>query len=822
MLPKKRRTETTKKRLSIVLLSATVFLSVMAVIFLVYVKNNIEFEADIELYRNQKYDNITTFYYFPDGKEEIESAKEIEGSAIYDAEKHLYATYDTIPKDLINAFVAIEDKRFYEHNGVDWYRTLGATLNYIFNFRDSFGASTITQQLVKNVTGNDEYKIERKLQEIFSAISLEKQMNKNEILELYLNVINLSQGCRGVRAGAETFFSKELSELTLTECVCLAAITNSPTYYDPYINPENNKARRQVIFEQMLAQGYIDQKTFDECYDENIVLNMSDDYMPEKINSWYIDMVIDDVCKDLCEKYGYSASEASSMVWGGGLKIYTLQSPKIQAILENYYSEETNFFDSGAGITAQSSMIIMDPYGNILGVVGARGKKSANRIQNYATNTKRPSGSVIKPLSVYAPAFEDGIITYSSVFDDVPISFGEYNLDSAKGDIVLPSPWPNNANMIYHGLVNVNYSVEESLNTVPIKILELIGKERSFYFLKETLGCDSLIESMTLENGACLTDIDTAALALGQMNYGVTLREITAAYTMLANEGVYSSPRSYSIVTDSQGKVILNNEASETRAISAENSVIMTEILKNVVDNGTVNDTISLDEIVEVAGKTGTSQDYYDRWFVGYTPYFIGGVWYGYEYPKSLGTSTKYVCTDTWDDIMAEVHDLISENDKKEFATSTNVITVEYCKDSGKIATSACLKDPRGDRCEVGYFVKGTEPTDKCDCHILVAYDSVTKCIACPSCPKMNITYIGMIQVERSFPIQIYVKDAQYVWRDLPSYILPGNSNDVPFFINILPEGSYCGISYSEKQFNCSCKEHFNYLDWILGRKMHN
>lgn len=798
-------------------------LLVVGIIFFTYLKNNIEFDADVDIYRNIKSDKVTTFYYFPDGAENVRNAVEIEGSAVYNTEKQLYAEYSEIPEDLKNAFVAIEDKRFYSHKGVDWYRSFGAALNYVFKFRDSFGASTITQQLVKNVTGNDEYQIERKLQEIFSAISLEKQLPKEEILEMYLNIVNLSEGCIGVRAGAETYFSKELSELTLTECVCLAAITNSPTYYDPYLNPENNKARRKLIFDQMLTQGYIDEDTYNACYDEDVVLNMSEKYAPERVNSWYIDMVISDVCDDLCEQYGYTHAEASAMVYGGGLKIYTFQDPKVQEILEKYYADEKNFPDAGAGIKAQSAMIIVDPFtGGVLGVVGARGEKKANRIQSFATDTTRPAGSVIKPLSIYAPALEDGVITYASVFDDVPVSFGEYNLDSSLGEIVYPTPWPNNAPTVYHGLVNVNYAIEVSLNTVPVRILDVIGKERSFYFLRDTLGCESMIETLTLENGSVLTDMDTAALALGQMNYGITLREISAAYSIFINDGVFTGARSYALVMDSNGEVLLDNPKRENKAISRDNSIIMTQMLQNVVDFGTAKGTVSLDGYIDVAGKTGTSQDYYDRWFIGYTPYCIGGVWYGYEYPKALNNDTKYICPEIWDGVMIEVHKILADREEKRFSDSSNIVKATYCRDSGKIATKACISDPRGDRRETGYFVKGSEPRGRCDCHILVDYDKVTKCVADPSCPSANIIQVGMIQVERHFPIQVYVSDAQYVWRELPSDVLPGSSDNEPFFINTIPKGDYCGISYTDFQFNRSCAEHFNYVAWLMRRKLHN
>ena len=809
-----------KKKILTAVLAVIFAMGIMLGAGAIYVRERVDKNADPELYRSFAREMTTRFYYYDrESDAGIENAKEIENSAIYAQEKHIFAPYDTIPEHLINAFVAIEDKRFYAHDGVDWYRTAGAGLNYVLKFRDSFGASTITQQLVKNVTGNDDYSVERKIQEIFYALSLEEKIEKNEILELYLNVINMSQGCKGVRSAAMTYFSKELYELTLLECACLAAITNSPSYYDPYINPENNKKRRQIILSQMLAEGFISKSEFDECYYADVVLNMNEEYRSEKVNSWYIDMVISDVCDDLCDKYGYSYAEASELVYSGGLRIYTLMDVEVQRIVEKYYADESNFTDSGSGLRAQTSMIIIDPYtGDVLGVAGARGVKNANRIQNYATETLRPSGSVIKPLSIYAPALEDGLITYASVFDDVPVNFGKYNMDASKGEIVYPSPWPNNAPTVYHGLVNVNYAVEVSLNTVPVKILDLIGKERSFSFLKDELGFYNLIESLTLEDGTVLTDMDTASLALGQMNYGVTVREVTAGYSIFANEGIYSEPRSYSLVTDSFGEVILDNERRSRQVISAETAYIMNQMLMNVVDFGTA-EGISLDSYTSVAGKTGTSQAYYDRWFIGYTPRYVGGVWYGYEYPKPLENNTKHICTEIWDDVMSEIYRTRGHEYGEKFSGSDRIVRAEYCRDSGKLMTVACRADPRGDRSEIGYFVSGSEPTEKCDCHTLVKYDKTNGGVAYGTCPVSDVTYVGLICVERHFPIQVYVSDAQYVYRELPRDVMPGDDDDEPFFINTLDKGDFCGVSYTAVQYNRACRAHFNYLEWLLGRQ---
>lgn len=798
------------KKLAILLIVPTVTFISLVFIFISYIKAGIETHADISEYYNACKENITEFYYYERGSGgEIlyGNAIKLAGSDIYSTEKRIFAPFDTIPEHLINAFVAIEDKRFYEHSGVDWYRTLGAAFNYVFKVKDRFGASTITQQLVKNVTKNDDYSIKRKLQEIFYAKSLEKQLSKRQILELYLNIINLSQGCLGVRTAALTYFSKEVSELDLGECVCLAAITQNPSFYDPINNPQNNKKRRQIILDRMLADGYISEEEHGEYYEKNIVLNVSDRFEKGRVNSWYVDMVIDDVCNDLCEKYDCTYDEAENLIYTGGLKIYTLVDPKIQEIVEKYYENQNNFPDSENAIKAQSSIIIIDPHtGDVLGVAGGRGEKAANRIQNYATQTLRPSGSVIKPLSVYAPALEKGLITYASVFDDVPVNFGEYNLDPSKGEIVNPRPWPHNAPNVYHGLVNINYAIEVSLNTVAIKVLDLVGKEDSFYFLKDTLGMGNMIEELVLENGTVLTDMDTAALALGQMNYGVTVREITSAYTSLANGGVYCGSRSYSTVTDAEGNIILDSRSDQKKALSADNSIIMTHMLQNVVDYGTAK-RITLDERIPVAGKTGTSQDYHDRWFIGYTPEYLGGVWYGYEYPKALDGNTQYICTEIWDDIMTEVHALYTVNESK-FPESENVIRVNYCSDSGKLLSEACILDPRGIRAERGYFVKGTEPTEKCDCHVLAEYDYDAGGVSVGHCPSSRTTAVGMIQANRSFPIQVYVSDAQYVWKKISGSAAFSADPNIPFFSSVIPGGEYCGISEGETQFNRACPQH--------------
>ena len=798
----------------IILIVLGIMVNVIGISFAIYVDRHIEKSIDESMFYIVGSDSQTKIYYYEyeDRINRVGEAVEV-SEALYGGYRSKYVSYGQIPENLKNAFVSIEDKRFYDHKGVDWFRTISAGINYYLKFSDSYGGSTITQQLIKNVTDKDEYSFQRKIQEIFWALDLETKMDKNEILELYLNIINLSQGCYGVGAAAEYYFSKDVSELSLSECACIAAITNSPTYYDPIKNPDNNNRRRLLILKQMYDLGYIGEEEYTNAKNEQTVLNVKESGAEKAINSWYVDMVVDDIMNDLMSTYGYSRPMASLIVYTGGLKIYTVMDPSVQETLEEYYKDISNF-SAGSGDVPQSSMIIIDSRtGDILGVAGAVGEKSANRIQNYATNTVRPAGSVIKPLSVYAPAIETGIITWSSVYDDTPVNFGNYNLDKDKGRIIQPVAWPKNATGTYRGLTNVNYAIEHSINTVTVKVLEDLGLESSFDFLYENLKMRSLIETETLNNGSVITDKDYAALALGQFNYGVTVREITAAYSILANDGIYNNYRSYYVVTDSHDEAVLENKYHGEAVISEENSDIMTKMLQNVVANGTATD-ITLDKSVNCAGKTGTTQNKNDLWYIGYTPYLIGGVWLGHEYPKPLSDYSSNICVKIWNEIMTELHsEYISSKNVLDFSVSDNIVECEYCIDSGKLMTTACRQDPRGVRSEKGYFVKGTEPVEVCDRHVSVLYDATSGGVVVGECSE-NVIKVGLINVVRSFPMQIYVTDAQYTWRDIGTGVLPETAPTLPFYNNLLKKDTFSGISRTDNQYNRACREHFNYTEW--------
>ena len=728
-------------------------------------------------------------------------------------ERHFeYVSIDEIPKDLQSAFIAIEDKRFYKHGGVDLYRTLGAAANYFLGFDGRFGASTITQQLIKNVTGEDEVSIERKIREIAWALELEQKMSKDEILELYLNVINLSDNCYGVGIAAQRYFSKNVSELSLIECACIAAITNNPSYYNPIRHPENNAERRDVILLQMLEQGMISEAEFEENYGAELVLTPDDSVVKTRVHSWYVDMAINDVIADLQSEYGMSKERASALVFGGGIDIYVQIDLEIQKIMEEYYENTSNFV-SGEG--AQSAMIIIDSRsGDILGVVGAIGEKTGNRIQNYATDTLRPPGSTIKPISVYAPALERGIITYASVFDDVPYLFNE-----AKDGTL--SPWPKNANGVYHGLSTMSYSMANSTNTIPLQILDRLGLSHSFYFLRDKLHLNDLIEQGKDKSGGFITDMDYAALALGQLNYGLSVRDVSAAYSIFADNGIYHEPRSYSLVKNASGEILLQNKEVEEQVISDGNAEIMRSLLTDVVWGGTAN-SLSVKNVVALAAKTGTTQDNKDRWCIGFTPSLICGVWYGYEYPKEIPRAEKDHFLNAMNVVLKRIYDrdVRSAYADRKFEESARLVRVNFCMDSGLLPTEACTKDARGSRIKQGYFVKGSEPKGVCDRHVLVEYDAICGGVATVFTPNEHIEEVGMLLVEREFPMQIIVSDAQYVYYKLNDGILPSFVESKPFFATLEKKGKYFGVSASKKPFNRLSVAHFSYSDLVFERNL--
>ena len=781
--------------LLIILLTALICIAA----FLLYMKFGISGELDIEaLALGQE---LTTKIYAVSADE---TPTELENERLFGAENRIWISGDDIPQQVKNAFIAIEDHRFYSHNGVDMKRTAGAVLTFFT--KGSYGGSTITQQLIKNLTGENSVTVKRKLTEIKRALTIEKNMSKERILELYLNTVYLSHGCYGIKTAAEKYFSHEVCELTLEEAATLAGIIQYPSHYDPISNPENCRERRNTVLLRMYELEMISEAEYTAAATSPLALNISETKKDGAHNSWFTDAVIEDVIKDLCDEKGYSRAAASSLIYCGGLSIYTTMRPEIQSELENIYLHDENFPKNKSGYSAESACVIVDSTnGNVVALVGGRGEKKSDRIFCLATQLLRSPGSVIKPVSVYAPALESGAVTWASVFDDVPCKFKK------SGDKYIP--WPKNNPRIYSGITNVKTAVEKSINTVAVQVVERVGVSKSFYFCKKA-GISTLTERKKLPSGASLTDMAVAPLALGATSIGVSVKEMTAAYSMFAAEGIGSRARTYTRVLDKNGNILLEKKQNSRQIISPENAEIMTRLMENVVSHGTANN-ISLAKILPIAGKTGTSTANTDRWFIGYTRGgYICGVWCGYKEVRDIGAYSENPASAVFDRVMTSLYNknLLATQAAKSVSAKTeeNIVSVLYCRDSGKLPCPACMQDPRGNRIELGYFVKGTEPKEKCDAHITVKYDFKTHAIACDKCPDENIKEISLVKnYSRSFPCQVQVTDAQYMYRQLPEGAVPSCAASEAFFQSMATGGEFFGTSRRTYAFNRICAEHF-------------
>ena len=777
---------------------------IVGFVFAMYLKNNIDPVLDTELLKTEQNATTMFFYYDEDG-----APVELESERINSGENRIWVSIQEIPDHVIKAYIAIEDHRFWDHQGVDWYRSLGAVKNFLLPSGSSFGGSTITQQLVKNLTGDDDYSIQRKIQEMFRALYLEQKLDKTEILELYLNTIYLSQGCYGLKTAAQTYFGKEVSDLSLVEAAALASIVKYPTKYDPIQNPEYNQERRNTVLKTMLSYGYITQEEFNEAWDQPLEIyhdtgkDKKEEEQGNNVSSDYMDAVIEDVIADLMKDKNVTREVASNLVFSGGYKIYTAMDPFVQKTLEECYLDDSNFPEESFVILPQSAMVVCDPYsGDILGIIGRRGEKTQSRILNLATQARRSPGSSIKPLAVYSPGLELGLITWGTVFDDTPHTFGANSYT-----------WPKNVNKKYTGLENVNYAVTVSLNTVAVKVLELVTIERSYEFLLK-LGITNLVESYTNKDGATMSDLSLAPLALGATTLGLTVREMCSAYTTFTNGGVHNKGRTYYQVLDSAGNTVLNNEPESTEVFRSDTCTIMTKMMENVVSS--YKKYLKIDDMTAVAGKTGTSMYEYDRWFCGFTPYYVGAVWYGFVQPSALHSYTVNPGMFIFDKIMTKLHQPLYDEAKangrkliQEFEMYGDIVTCTICKDSGQLYNpDLCGHDPRGGRSEVGYYVNGTQPTEYCTRHVLVDYCAETNQIAGPGCTDI-IQYALVLETDRAFPFQIEVTDAQYTYRPMTDYDVWSYDPLSQFYSKTLPEKTYVGrVRKVEQYFNSYCSKH--------------
>ena len=657
----------------------------------IYVMNFMETDAGIDL------DNVsmaqTTIFYAADTNGEMEEVYRMSAD-----ENHIEVTLDQIPQYVQDAFVCTEDKRFYEHSGVDWFRTISVTAQYLLKMGDQ-GGSTITQQVVKNLTLDDDVTPVRKIREIFRAIQLEKEYSKDEILETYLNVIFMGGNNRGVEAASQAYFGCHVWELTVPQAASLAAMTRAPNNYRPDLYPEKNKVRRdEYTLKVMLEEGKITQAEYEEYVNTPVVaVDNSDSGTDEGqsgqsaqgVTSYYTDAVIEEVIADLMEQNDWTREYATDRLKRGGYRIYMNVNPTYQQILEEKFLDWQTFSpnqlsENRNGELPQAAFVLMDYEGRVLALVGGKGEKTQSRGFNRATQAGRSPGSAIKPIAVYAPALEYDLINWSTVLVDSPVM----QLNGKN--------YPSNFSGQYEGEVTVVYALRKSLNTIPMKIIQTLTTERSVDFMENKVGITTL-----LKDGSDYGP----SLSLGSVTNGIYLDELTAAYAPFGNGGYYYEPATYSRIEDANGNIIYDNTSAQNRAISEDTAAIMNRLLRQVVigDQGTGHRAAMGN--MEVIGKTGTSQDYHDRLFVGLTPYYIGGFWTGYDTPAELPESQLYAPDKVWNTVMTDIHEGL---EAKSFELSGDVVAIEFCTESGMAVGPNCTKT------ETGYYKKNAKP-EICD-----------------------------------------------------------------------------------------------------------
>ena len=682
---------------------------------------------------------------------------------------------DMVPEDLAHAFVAVEDERFYDHNGIDIKGIFRAAAIGIKNkFHFSEGASTITQQLLKNNvftdwTSEDSFadRMKRKIQEQYLALELEKVMDKDDILINYMNTINLGQNTLGVQAASLRYFNKSVSDLNLSECAVIASITQNPTKYNPITHPDKNAERREKVLRHMLEQGYISQEEYDEAMADDVYsrIQVVDSENGEStVNTYFVDALTDDVLEDLIAA-GYNETQAYTLLYSGGLKIYSTQDPAIQAICDEVFADESNFpentkwylnyeltvvnengdrtnystemfrsfwreaktgynliyssqdeaymdielykeailgkgdevFTETISLTPQPqvSLVIEDQStGYVVAMEGGRGAKSGSRTLNRATDTVRQPGSTFKIVSTYAPALDSAGLTLATIIDDAPFNY-------ANGRPV--GNWYGEA---YRGLSSLRDGIRDSMNIVTVKALTWITPQLGFDYLMN-FGFTTLAERKEI-NGEIFSDIQQS-LALGGITNGVTNEELNAAYACIANGGTYIKPKLYTKVLDHDGNVILDNTTPQSKQVIKETtSFLLTDAMVDVVTSGT-GGSVNFGNM-PIAGKTGTTSDYNDVWFSGYTPYYTATTWTGFDNNVKLSGDEKNLAKKLWRTVMAKIHeDLPSQS----FNVPAGIVTATVCSRSGKLPIDGLCNGTL----RTEYFAEGTVPTETCNIH---------------------------------------------------------------------------------------------------------
>ncbi|ROR30353.1 penicillin-binding protein 1A [Mobilisporobacter senegalensis] len=712
----------------------------------------------------------------------------------------IYAEIGQIPEHVQNAFIAIEDERFWKHNGIDVQGIVRVIFLGVSNGRFSQGASTLTQQLLKNQVfegGNEDdfvEKFERKLQEQFLAIQLEEKLSKKQILEYYLNTINLGQNTLGVQAASNRYFDKDVSKLTISEAAVIAAITQNPAYNNPISYPENNSDRRIAILGNMKNQGYISQTEYDEAMEDNVyerIQTVNKELGESSVYSYFVDEMINQVVKDLQEKKGYTQAQANNAIYRGGLSIYTTQDSKLQNICDETLSNDDFYPDNSKWeLNYQLSIEKKD---------GTTNNYSAGHIKNYVSKGN-PNFSLLfadkKDADKYIEQFKASVIEDGDIITGENISFsiqpqisfvlmdqkngqvkaivggrGEKKasrtlnrasstvrqpgstfkvistflpaLDSAGMTLAnvqddAPYQYPNGTKVNnyysgYKGLSTLRDAIVHSMNIVTVKTLEQVTPQIAYDYLLK-LGFTTIVDSRTDESGRVLSDINLP-MALGGLTDGITNLELTAAFAAIANNGAYIEPTFYTKIVDHDGKVLLENKPETRQVIKESTAWLLTSAMEDVVKRGTGTRLRLTNTSMPVAGKTGTTTNDNDSWFSGYTPYYTASIWSGYDNNGSL-SNTSYT-KDLWRTIMEKVN---GDLKVKSFKMPNSVVSAKICTKSGKLAVDGvCDHAQGGSTVRTEYFAKGTAPKEKCDIHVKLSVCTESHKLATEYCPKSQV-----------------------------------------------------------------------------------
>lgn len=705
--PKTRRNKAKKKPMS---KSRRIFMgifticlmtfSIVSIYVLSFCIHYINGESKISLETYKQNQDQTTIIYATDRNNQT-----VELTRLHGEQNRVWVSYSknkeetVIPNHLADAYVAFEDKRFYKHHGVDWFRTLSSAVKYRFKQ----GGSTITQQLIKNLTGENGETFNRKFYEILSARNLERYSSKDQILEAYMNTVYMSHGCYGVQTAAEKYFGKNVQELNIAESACLASITQFPTRYDPLINPENNRERQLRCLEAMHNQHKITDEEYNEAINYKMIFTNSPEYSGTgkvlaseskkkgggEVNSYYVDYVIDSVIKDLMKTYSYSKTQATEKIYSGGLRIYTAVDLDIQSIVDDVYVNRKNIPRPTKALPDfQSAMTVMDYSGRVVAMAGGADQKKVSRGINRAVDSYRQPGSSMKPLAVYAPAINEGKITYSTAITNYGVK--GYLKNGGYGPVNYGND-PGNPN----SKVTVQHALARSLNTVPAQIIRnYLSINKSFEYATEKFHLNALTED----------DKNMSSLAVGGTAGGVSTLQMAAAYASFGNGGIYYEPYCYYKVTDASGEKVLlqHSETAYEQVISAETADIMNRLLQTTATDpqGTMRGN-KLNNM-PIFAKTGTTTDDKDSWVVAGTPYYISAVWVGCDTPKNI---TSIVRGSPAGKIFTTVMNEVDKGlERKQFASySSKVVERRYCTSTGCLAGNGCPV-------AIGYFNSDSLP----------------------------------------------------------------------------------------------------------------